>query len=359
MKKLFTFVLALALFVTCIPTSWAATAVISPKQQQVIWIYQTGSKSLYLGVEKGQENTKSAPIRATELDKSSRNQMFVLTKYNTEWWYIHLIAYGSARVERDFVLDAGNSDSVGQYTRVDGKANQLWKLIPAESGGFRFMNMNGKYLAFNQSTGGYVMSAFKNNSTQVFKFYAAPGVTAPAFLKNIPMVSGSTQATAVVNKAIQYVGYTRSQMNFTDDWCSRFVARVGQEAGANFPRPSLAGTPVDVARWFVNNNAGVFYCFSDNNYRDIIRRGVTKPNNIVRTSRNSFVPKQGDLICFLFTYDIGRYSWSHIAVLRSDYAANGIIQTIEGNTGGGQGRVGTFNRPYDTQVVGIIRPNYT
>jgi len=164
-------------------------------------------------------------------------------------------------------------------------------------------------------------------------------------------------ADDVVAVALAQKGKSRSDFGFTSDWCAYFACWAGRKAGADFP--ANKGGPRSMAQWFINNNKGVFYCFREENYDSLINAGVTKRNNIVRTSRSSFSPKKGDLICYLWASDIGSYNWSHIGIVRADYTGNGLVATVEGNTGGGSGEVATFNRYYNSRVVGIIRPNYS
>lgn len=146
-------------------------------------------------------------------------------------------------------------------------------------------------------------------------------------------------------------------------WCAYFACWAGRTAGANFPKSNL-GTPRDVARWFVNINAGTFYYFRDANYQNLLSSGTVKNTNLcVKSDRNSFSPQKGDLICFLWSnHKASGYNWSHIGIVTANYSGNGYVATVEGNAGATNaynGKVGTYNRAYDSQVIGIIRPNYS
>lgn len=166
--------------------------------------------------------------------------------------------------------------------------------------------------------------------------------------------NGATDTTSV---ALAQKNKVRKDFGYNTDWCAYFVCWAGRTAKADFPKYNLS-TPLAVAQWFVNNNKGTFYCFRDANYNSLIKAGVTNKSNIVRTSRSKFTPKKGDLICYLWSYDAKQYNWSHIGIVTADYAGKGLVSTVEGNTGGGTGKVATFNRYYNSQVVGIIRPKY-
>ena len=160
-------------------------------------------------------------------------------------------------------------------------------------------------------------------------------------------------ATDIVRVAKAQVGKTKSDFGWSADWCAYFVCWAGRTAKANFPSSNL-GTPLAVTQWFVNNNQGTFYCFRDGNYNSLISAGVKNTNNIRRTSRSSVTPQKGDLVIYLWSADVGSYNWSHIGIV--DSFSGNTLKTVEGNTAGG--KVATCSRSYDSQVVGIVRPNY-
>lgn len=165
------------------------------------------------------------------------------------------------------------------------------------------------------------------------------------------------QAKDVVAVATAQKGLTRKDFGYTEDWCAYFVCWAGRTAGANFPKTNLPN-PREIARWFVNNNAGTFYYFRDANYQNLVDTGTVKNKNLcVKSSRNSFSPQEGDLIIYRWSDEAPQYNWSHIGIV-TGYPGNGLVSTVEGNVGGGQGKVDTYNQYYDSQVVGIVRPNY-
>lgn len=85
-------------------------------------------------------------------------------------------------------------------------------------------------------------------------------------------------------------------------WCAYFTCWAGRTAGCNFPKSNLP-YPNYIAKWFVDNNAGTFYYFRDENYSSLLRIGVKNKHLCVKSSRSSFSPKKGDLICYLWTKD--------------------------------------------------------
>lgn len=164
----------------------------------------------------------------------------------------------------------------------------------------------------------------------------------------------------VVAVARAQLGRTGRDLGYTYEWCACFVTWAGRTAGQDYPASDLY-TPLAVAQWFINIGAGTFYCFRDATYQTL-QSGVASPNAVL-TTRSSVVPMKGDLVCFLWSYDIEEgYNWSHIGIVTEDYNGSGIIHTIEGNTGPldnpEQRSVMLRDRAYDSSVVGIIRPSY-
>lgn len=165
----------------------------------------------------------------------------------------------------------------------------------------------------------------------------------------------------VVAVAKAQLGRTGRELGYTYEWCAAFVTWVGRTAGQNYPAGNLY-TPMDVAQWFVNNGAGTFYCFREETYRTLQTGGAGR-DAAVLTTRACVAPMKGDLVCFLWSYDIEEgYNWSHIGIVTEDYDGSGTLHTVEGNTGSmetpEQRSVMLHSRSYDASVVGIIRPSY-
>lgn len=161
-------------------------------------------------------------------------------------------------------------------------------------------------------------------------------------------------------------GKIGSEFGYYVSWCSFFPCWAGRNAKQNFPSYDLP-TPQHIAQWFVNHDAGHFYCFRDGNYESLLSVGVTRPSNITRMSRENFTPQAGDIICFLWEEDLGYYNWSHAGIMAQDYDGKGILYTIEGNSfrdASPEAELETRavrprERPYDFTVIGVIRPVYT
>lgn len=163
------------------------------------------------------------------------------------------------------------------------------------------------------------------------------------------------QANDVIAVAKAQLGKTKSDFGWTVDWCAYFVCWAGQTAKAKFPSPTSAGNGRALTAWFVNNSAGTFYYFRDANYTNLINNEkISNKGLCVKSSRSSFVPKKGDIVLYLWSEDVGQYNWSHVGLVES--YSNNTLKTVEGNTSGGV--VANRSRAYDSQVIGIIRPNY-
>lgn len=209
---------------------------------------------------------------------------------------------------------------------------------------------------------------------RILSFLLAIGM-AMTLLSSIALAAPNTGYTFTGNGADDIVSIALAQKGIggskggsdfgfpsTDSWCAYFVCWAGRTAQLDFPSSNL-GTPLGVAKWFIDNNKGVFYCFRDGNYNSLINEGAKNTDNIVRTTRKSFAPKKGDLICYLWANSEKKgYNWSHIGIVTADYTGNGLVSTVEGNAGATNlynGKVGTYNQSYDSRIVGIIRPNYS
>lgn len=172
--------------------------------------------------------------------------------------------------------------------------------------------------------------------------------------------TGHGNASVVIALAEKQLGKDKSDFGWTVDWCGYFVGWVGRNAGAKFPEENWqCQNGRALAAWFVNNKAGTFYYFRDANYTSLINWETISDAGkklCVRASRSSFIPEEGDIIIYRWSDAAADINWSHVGFVKSYNTVTGVISTIEGNTSGGI--VANRERNFDSQVVGIIRPNY-
>lgn len=164
------------------------------------------------------------------------------------------------------------------------------------------------------------------------------------------------QADDIITVAKAQIGSNGKEMKMPDpeNWCVYFVRWAGYTVGANFPSSHI-GRSQNLIAWFLNNNAGTFYYFRDANYKNLISDQKIKNKNLcVKSSRSSFSPQKGDIVFYLWSSDVGSWNWSHAGIVES--YSGGKLYTVEGNTSGGIVRA--RDRAFDSQVVGILRPNY-
>ena len=173
------------------------------------------------------------------------------------------------------------------------------------------------------------------------------------------------QAEDVLIVAKAQLGKTGTDLGYTADWCSWFASWAGRTAGASFPAKKDSGTGRTTTNWFVNNAKGTFYYFRDANYKHLLKQNPKLKNLdlCVKSDRSSFTPQKGDLIMYLWKKSEAEgYNWSHVGIVES--FSNGKVKTIEGNVGGkgyAANKVTECTRDFsnNTEVVGIVRPNYT
>ena len=164
-----------------------------------------------------------------------------------------------------------------------------------------------------------------------------------------------SESSGILASARSYLGKTGSQLGYSSDWCTYFVSNIIQKNG--YSSVPTAGTPRDLVKNVLNKGKGKYYSFRDANYNSLVSAGLTRTDLVSRTSRSAVTPKAGDIVVFLWSYDVGQYNWSHIGFVSS--YGGGILKTIEGNTGGGNSCltrvVAEQNRSYNSTVVGILR----
>lgn len=343
------------IFSLFISDAHAATVTPSSGNAYIIYQYGSGGKDC-IGIPSSSVNTKGVAVKRQAIANNALYQKVAVTKTGSAY-QIHFLGYssGNPTTSRDFVLDANDGKTVTQYTNVNN-SNQKWSLEKLNNGCYRIKSSRyNKYLTYSHSTGGYTLSAKKNNSTQYFEFWAAGKVTMPNFLKGSSASSTASSntsfANAVIADARKDLGKTKSQLGYTTDWCAYWVSDIIRANGVSVTR---AGTPRELVKNVLNANKGTYYSFRSANVNSLKQNGLKNTSHVVQTSRASVTPKKGDILIFLWSWDVGQYNWSHTGFVQS-YSKGSSIKTIEGNTSGGI--VAEKNRPYDSTVVGILRIN--
>ncbi len=156
---------------------------------------------------------------------------------------------------------------------------------------------------------------------------------------------------------------TGEELGYVYEWCAEIISDLlranGYEIEAQY-------NPCDLAIQLLNKNYAKFYCLREENYDSLVYYGLDKTgqNNVIMTAHEKFVPKRGDLVCFLWFEDVDTYNWSHIGIVAEDYDGE-VLRTIEGNVGVSEfpddpkiRKVGGREREYNKTVVGFIRLNY-
>ena len=162
-------------------------------------------------------------------------------------------------------------------------------------------------------------------------------------------------ADDTVSVAAAQLGHSGADFGWTSDWNVPFLCWAGRTAGAGFPSFDLE-SPVSLALWFLNNNQGSFYYFRQTDYDALVDGGLTDAARPIASTRNTFTPKKGDLVCCLSAGADAASPCSRAALVSRDYDGSGYLQTIEGNS---DGRVSSRRQPYDATVAGFLRPYYS
>lgn len=169
---------------------------------------------------------------------------------------------------------------------------------------------------------------------------------------------------SVLAAAKKDLGKNGIQMGYREDWCAHYTSRLLRGAGI---RIGDTLCPDDIVVDMVNANLSTYYSFRSKNITSIQNRlNSTGKKNIISTTRDSFKPKKGDIVVFLWKKDQNVYNWSHVGIV-TDYIG-GYVYSIEGNTYDNITSfedddydvriVGDWKRPYNSsssEVVGILR----
>ena len=163
-------------------------------------------------------------------------------------------------------------------------------------------------------------------------------------------------ASADVIKGLEArYGMTGEDLGFEGEWCALILSQLISEAGYEI---YYQYNPCDLTIELVDDGFAHFYCLRQENYDSLIEWGLQNTDRVINTTREEFVPKRGDFICYLWTEEAEEYNWSHIGMVAEDYDGT-VLRTIEGNIGRGRDplyhAVEARERPYDSTVIGFIR----
>ena len=162
----------------------------------------------------------------------------------------------------------------------------------------------------------------------------------------------------LLKNAKEQVGMTREQLGYTDEWCSYSVSDLLQSVGVNIADEFK---PCAIVINALERGLGTYYSFRDENvdslYREVDMQGNSLTDegasHIVNTSREEFAPQKGDIVFFLWTSQIKKYNWSHAAVVIE--CTDNVVYTVDGNSYSGDGVVALRARPYNEELVGVLR----
>ncbi|MDE6726583.1 MAG: hypothetical protein K2J80_01430 [Oscillospiraceae bacterium] len=168
----------------------------------------------------------------------------------------------------------------------------------------------------------------------------------------------SETADYIINFMQERTGSTGRDLGYVGEWCACILSDLLISNGYNIFR---AETPCDLAVTLLNNDYADFFCFRQKNYDSLVEWGLQNTELVKMMSREDYVPKRGDMICYLFRSEADRYNWSHIGIISEDYNGE-YISSLEGNIDVDFAikdpllrYISTIRRPYNDTVVGIIR----
>lgn len=150
-------------------------------------------------------------------------------------------------------------------------------------------------------------------------------------------------------------GRTGEDFGYEGEWCAIILSQLISEAGYDI---YYQYNPCDLTIELLNDGYAHFYCLRQENYDSLVEWGLQNTDRVINTTREEFVPKRGDFICYLWTEEAEEYNWSHIGMVAEDYDGT-YIRTIEGNIGAGRDplyhAIEARERFYDDTVIGFIR----
>ena len=163
-------------------------------------------------------------------------------------------------------------------------------------------------------------------------------------------------ASAEVIKGLEArYGMTGEDLGYEGEWCAIVLSQLISEAGYDI---YYQYNPCDLTIELLDDGFARFYCLRQENYDSLVQWGLQSTDRVINTTREEFVPKRGDFICYLWTEEAEEFNWSHIGMVAEDYDGT-VLRTIEGNIGRGRDplyhAVEARERPYDSTVIGFIR----
>lgn len=168
----------------------------------------------------------------------------------------------------------------------------------------------------------------------------------------------SEMSKYIINYMQKRIGRTGEDLGYGGEWCACILSDLLIANGYDIVR---AETPCDLAVTLLNNNYADFFCFRQKNYDSLVEWGLQNTERVKMMSREDYVPKRGDMICYLFHSEADRYNWSHIGIISENYNGE-YISSLEGNIDVDFAikdpllrYISIIRRPYNDTVVGIIR----
>lgn len=201
-------------------------------------------------------------------------------------------------------------------------------------------------------------SSTEENSSSTPDFTNPWGLTSLGTVWQYPLGESLSYdfASADVIKGLEArYGMTGEDLGYEGEWCALILSQLISEAGYDI---YYQYNPCDLTIELVDDGFAHFYCLRQENYDSLLEWGLQNTDRVINTTREEFVPKRGDFICYLWTEEAEKYNWSHIGMVAEDYDGT-VLRTIEGNIGRGTDplyhAVEARERPYDSTVIGFIR----
>ncbi|MCR5788918.1 MAG: CHAP domain-containing protein [Lachnospiraceae bacterium] len=168
--------------------------------------------------------------------------------------------------------------------------------------------------------------------------------------------AGQASSRDMADRAGAYLYRTADSVGIStsSNWCVRFVKRVAADIGLSIGSRECVG---EFCRDAIDTDNGHFYAIDRST--DVDLRDAS--HNITDVSRDTFTPKRGDLICFLW-YDASCYNgnYDHIGIV-TDVSGDALTY-IDGNSSAGNYTTivsHTVNWRNYGYICGYLRPRYS